>query len=408
MRKRFVRPGGRATRDCHRLRLLVLLIGLAPAIGHALPASTSATALFTAAVSGAANAATTASVPASVPLSASVAAQIAPPTNASAGIDICAGRNTASCSAPGHVDGPRLGSVKNRLGTADSERLARQAHAALQVFTSVPVLAKPVGMAVQQWFLFEFLPEGADAQTHPQVLSTSILVRPLDISKANTLDRASGTWKGSGEGPALTVRFNDPAYFLSITPINVADPTLQFSEPQQVGNVQGYPVYQTGHGEVLLISKDGRLPWRYVPVGRYLENQRRDEQVTWEKFAALNSDDADLARHQNARKMLIANIDAALAAMSEAEKMQPVCVSERRRKAEDLSIDQRCGAKTHRLVELDRDLYNGASRTDLRIAAVSSTWGVLPKNDRMPNALGRVLRQVIHDADLKTIEALLR
>lgn len=363
---------GKPAAGSRRLHLLVWLIGLAPAIAYATPASARVSAMATITA------------------------------------DICAGRKAESCTAPGHVELPRLASAKNRLGAADSEMMARQARAALQVFTTVPTLAKPVGMAVQQWFLFEFLPEGADAKTHPQVLSTTILVRAIDMSKPQTLDRASGTWKGSGEGPALTVRFNDPGYFLSITPVNVADTTLHFSEPQKVGDVQGYPVYQTGHGEVLLISKNGRLPWRYFPVGRYLENQRRDEQATWDQFAAQNSNDADLARHQNARKTLIANIDAALAAMSDAEKQQPVCISERRRKAGELSIDQGCGAKTHRLVELDRDLYTGAGRTDLRLAAVTSTWGVLPKDDRMPNALGRVLRQVIHEAELKQIEALLR
>jgi len=57
---------------------------------------------------------------------------------------------------------------------------------------------------------------------------------------------------------------------------------------------------------------------------------------------------------------------------------------------------------------VNQDIFpRAAAKGSQRFLTLTTTWGVLPKDDRMPNALGRVMRASLQNMDLKALQAML-
>ena len=71
-------------------------------------------------------------------------------------------------------------------------------------------------------------------------------------------------------------------------------------------------------------------------------------------------------------------------------------------------LDLTCAPGSSPLVVVNQDVFTRpAAKGSLQFLTLTTTWGVLPKDDRMPNALGRVVRAAVQDMDLKALQAML-
>jgi hypothetical protein len=327
--------------------------------------------------------------------------------------DPCVGSTPASCQARGVVEKPHLDLSRKALSTAEGQQVGARVTKMLEVALKAPRLREPRGMSLHPSILVMDPPPHA-AKHHPARVDASVLALPITVEdKRSVQDKKTGAWKGIGEGPELKLSFNDLGVFLSQTPLDFAKTEQFFSEPLKVGEVQGFPVYDSGSTEVVLIRKGDALPWRSLPVERYLQFHIAQEEKTLAVFQKQLSALQGAARAQvekvNAERQ--ARIDTwkkELAGLSPAQRQAGTCQRTQRKRGDLTGLELSCGPGTIRLVEANQELFNGTgSKGSLRLLAISTTWGVLPKEDRIPGVLGRILRASVQDMDLKTLQAML-
>ncbi|HYO74110.1 MAG TPA: hypothetical protein VEU33_49370 [Archangium sp.] len=71
-------------------------------------------------------------------------------------------------------------------------------------------------------------------------------------------------------------------------------------------------------------------------------------------------------------------------------------------------MDLTCAPGSTPLMVANQDIFTRpAPKSSLQLRTPTTTWGVLPKHDRMPNVLGRVLRASLQQMDLKALQAML-
>lgn len=327
-------------------------------------------------------------------------------------VDPCAGRTEASCRAPGLVEPPRITWSKGSVSAADGQKVGARVAKMLEVVQKAPLLA-PKGMSLHPAVSVEGPPDHA-AKHHPLVTQGTLLLLPIKLEdKRSVPDKKTGAWKGTGEGPMLRLHLNDLGVFLRGERLDFSKPEQFFPEPRQVGAVQGFPVYDMGDREVLLIRKGDALPWRPFPVEDFYQHLIAREEATLALFqkqlAALKGPAVEEVEKANAtRRTRIDSLKQQLSQMPPAQRQAAACQSGRHQKGSLTGLDLECAPGSTRLVRANQDFFSpSAPKGSLQLLAVTTTWGVLHKEDRLPNTLGRVLRAALQEADLKSLQGLL-
>lgn len=348
------------------------------------------------------------------PLLAAVLAAQAPASHAVQELDTnpCAGRSQASCQALGMTTKP-LVAWRNALNAAEGRETDKRLSKMLELVLQAPQLREPRGMSLHPSMVASAPPANA-VKHHPAVIEATVLAKLITVEdKRAKQDKTTGAWIGTGEGPMLRMRFNDLGAFLSATPVDYATPAQYFYEPARIGEVGGFPVYRVDGKEVLLIHKREALPWRPYSVERYVQARIADEEKTHAVFAtqpasANASERAHVDRANAERKARIDAMKQQLSQLTQEQREAGACEAGKRRRGDALGLDLACGSGSTRLVEPNPDMFlRAAPRNALQVLSISTTWGVLDKNDRMPNALGRTMRAALQDIDLKAVQAML-
>ena len=326
--------------------------------------------------------------------------------------DPCAFRSSASCEAPGLVAKPAV-SWRGAINPAEGRQLAARLDKMLALALQAPQYAGPRGISFHPTYMADRPPSQA-AKHHPVIVELSLLAKFVKIEdKGARQDKATGRWIGVGEGPALRMRFNDLGWFMSATPVDYENPQQFFQAPIQRGEVHGFPVYGADGKEVVLIHKRGLLPWRPFSVERYLQYRMGEHEKANATFAAMlptlaGKEKAEIEKHNGVRSAEIALMKAQLERMTPAERQAGACTAEKLKRGDVIGLDFNCAKGSRALVEPNPDIFvPGAPKTSLQVLAVSTTWGVLPQDDRVPNLLGRVMRAALQDTDLKALQEML-
>ncbi|RJG06666.1 hypothetical protein D3870_12180 [Noviherbaspirillum cavernae] len=326
--------------------------------------------------------------------------------------DPCAGRSQASCNALGVTDKPSI-AWRNTFSASEGQQVSARLTKMMEVILQAPELREPRGMSLHPSMSASPPPAHAEKQ-HPALIEAFLLAKFITVEdKHATQDKKTGAWKGTGEGPMLRMRFNDLGAFLSITPMDYAKPGQYYTEPPKVGEVGGFPVYKTAGPEVILIHKRDALPWRPVPVERYLQTLISDEETLHAGFqkqmaSTQGAGKAELEKANADRQTRIDTMKQQLAQLSPAQRQAGACNAARRKRGDIIGLDFNCGPGSEPLVEPNQDYFTrSAPKGSLQVLAISTTWGVLPRNDRMPNVLGRKLRASLSEMDLKALQAMM-
>jgi hypothetical protein len=177
--------------------------------------------------------------------------------------------------------------------------------------------------------------------------------------------------------------------------------------------VQGFPVYGVGGKEVLLLSKREALPWRPFPVERYIQSLIAQEKETLALFdqqlaGAPAQAKAQLEKAGAEYRNRIAALEKELAQLSPAQRQAGACQSTRASRSNITGLDLTCSAASTPLVVANQDVFTRpAAKGSFQLLTLSTTWGVLPKDDGTPNPLGRAMRTALQQMDLKALHALL-
>ncbi|AKJ06538.1 hypothetical protein ATI61_105476 [Archangium gephyra] len=327
--------------------------------------------------------------------------------------DPCAGRSQASCNALGVVEKPSLQPARGGLGAAERQQLTGRATKMLEVVLQAPQFHPPKGMSLHPTITVEGPPAHA-AKHHPAMVRTTLLAKLIDVeNKRAAQDKKTGAWKGTGEGPILRLHVNDLGVFLSNDTLDLSKPAQFFSAPKKTGEVQGFPVYDVGGKEVLLLSKGDALPWKAFSVESYIQMLLSQEQETQalirDQLASATGAEKKQLEKTNAEQQ--ATLDALkqqLAQLSPAQRQAGACQSSSNTRDNPSGLDFTCGASSNPLMVANQDIFpRTAAKGSQRFLTLTTTWGVLPKDDRMPNALGRVMRASLQDMDLKALQAML-
>jgi hypothetical protein len=331
------------------------------------------------------------------------------------GADDCAGRSQASCTATGLVEKPKMTLSKGVLGAAEGQQVSARVTKLLDVVLQAPPFREPRGMSIHPSMAVSAPPDHA-AKHHPAVVRGFVLALPINVeNKRSVQDKKTGAWKGTGEGPTMKLHVNDLGVFLVSDPLDLSRPGQYFSEPRKVGEVQGFPVYDTGGKEVLLISKRDALPWRPFPVESYLKGliaQEKESLAVFEQQlpTAPAAAKAQLEKALVEPRARVATLEKELAQLSPAQRQAGACQSTRGASRSNLTgLDLTCApASSTPLVMANQDVFpRSAPKGSFQLLTLTTTWGVLPKDDGVPNPLGRAMRTALQQMDLKALQALL-
>ncbi|HZH13875.1 MAG TPA: hypothetical protein VE057_05890 [Archangium sp.] len=327
--------------------------------------------------------------------------------------DPCAGRSQASCQALGMVSKPNITLARGAFSAAEGQQLTRQTTKLMEVVLRTPQFNPPRGMSLHPVIKVEGPPAHA-AKHHPALVRTLLLAKPIELeNKGSVQDKKTGAWKGVGEGPTLDIHVNDLGVFLGSETLDLSNPAQLFSAPQKMGEVQGFPVYNVGGKEVLLLSKRDALPWRPFPVESYIQLLISQNQETLALFqkqlsSATGAGKAELEKSNAKNQATLDALNQALAPLSPAQRQAGACLSAKRKRDNPTGLDLTCAPGSSPLVVVNQDVFTRpAAKGSLQFLTLTTTWGVLPKDDRMPNALGRVVRAAVQDMDLKALQAML-
>ncbi|WP_252273469.1 hypothetical protein [Pseudomonas subflava] len=191
-----------------------------------------------------------------------------------------------------------------------------------------PALAPLRGFAINQSArLFE---QPAALAGAPSGGWAHLLVRRIDPARSER--DPSGAWRGLGEGPAIELRVNDQAalFGYGVGKDALGDYYQLAVKPRRL---QGMPVLQIGSKDVVVVHKPGRKPFAHISRQRYLEGLIAGEHahIALLQKQLAEATDAE-SRHQLEQFIhqwqgSVAQKQASLNGMSEAERRSPTCQS---------------------------------------------------------------------------------
>lgn len=278
-------------------------------------------------------------------------------------------QSAASAAAKGRV-APLSVQVIGSLPPAEVKAFTAKAGAIVEKVLATPTLHQPRGFSITRSLTIDS-PPSEQPQSNPFVGRATLIPQMLDL-EAGAKPDASGAYMGRLEGPTFQIRFNN------LTALYANNDGGGMSEarnlPLKMTPIQGFPVFQVGVRQVILITKPGRLPYAPMTKAEYLQ------------YLAGQINDPAVAT--------------ALAALTPQERAAPACASSRLRQF--FGECSQSGATYY--VRLNPDYFDkGARKGSIQLVAISTP---------VPGGHGHrilepKLKAAASELDLKSIQAML-
>lgn len=290
---------------------------------------------------------------------------------------------------------------RNLLPSEQAQLMKRKVESILQRLLQTPALSTPRGFSIDQHVHLDKVASSSGIIGAKSFL----LVRRVDPS-ASKRDPSSGALRGVGEGPVIKVHINDrDAVFGEYSKENESLGTTRES-PVKMRVLHGFPVYERGNRDVVVIAKPGREPFIPVSKQRYLEGllslDLERAKFQREQLAAAQEprERANLEKYLARSEAAISEKQALLNSLSAAERGEQACPSKKPKGSPFIDCNEK-GA-THYLA-LNPDYFD-ASRPKTGIELITIEVTTVGKNSVGDKALGTLTRQAVEQLDLSSLQ----
>ena len=175
-------------------------------------------------------------------------------------------QSPASAAAKGRV-APLSVQVIGALPQAEVKAFTAKASAVIDAALATPALNQPRGFSITRSLTIDS-PPSDQPQGQPFLGRVTMIPQMIDL-EAGAKPDAAGAYMGRLEGPTFQIRFNNLA---AIYPNDNGDRLDQPRDlPLKMASIQGFPVFQVGIRQVILIAKPGRQPYAPMTKGQYLD-----------------------------------------------------------------------------------------------------------------------------------------
>ena len=175
-------------------------------------------------------------------------------------------QSPASAAAKGRI-APFSVQVIGALPPAEVKAFTAKAGTIVDKVLATPTLHQPRGFSITRSLTIDS-PPSDQPQGQPFLGRVTMIPQMIDL-EAGAKPDAAGAYMGRLEGPTFQIRFNNLA---AIYPNDNGDRLDQPRDlPLKMAQVQGFPVFQVGVRQVILVAKPGRQPYQPMTKGQYLD-----------------------------------------------------------------------------------------------------------------------------------------
>ena len=290
---------------------------------------------------------------------------------------------------------------RNLLPKEQAQLMKRKVEAILQRILQTPALSTLRGFSIDQHIHLDTMVESP-----PMGAQGFLLVRRVHPAESKR-DPASGALRGVGEGPPIFVRVNDRQ-----SPFGAhgkpSDGQGGIHESRvRMRFLHGFPVYERGNEDVVVIAKPGREPFVPLSKQRYLERLLAHDLERVQSRRKELSASQDPRERPNLEKYLameeaaLSEKQALLNSLSESARREPACPSHKLRGG--LLADCNSPDATH-LLAFNPDYFD-ASKPKTSIELITIAVTTVSKNSLGDKALGTLTRQAIEQLDLSSLQS---
>jgi len=289
---------------------------------------------------------------------------------------------------------------RNVLPKEQADAMKRKVEAILQRLLQTPALSTMQGFSIDRHIHLD------NMVSSPGIVGgkSFLLVRRVHPSQSKR-DPSSGALRGVGEGPVIKVHVNDrDAVFGEYSKENENLGTTRESSVK-MRLLHGFPVYELGSRDVVVIAKPGREPFVPVSKQRYLEGLLSLDlelaKFQREQLAKAQDprDRTNLEKYLAKSEAAINEKQAMLNALSEAERREQACPSKKSKGGPFIGCNEK-GA-THYLA-LNPDYFDAAKpKGSIELVTIE----VVGKRFLNDKALGTLTRQALEQLDLAGLQA---
>ena len=175
-------------------------------------------------------------------------------------------QSPASAAAKGRV-APLSVQVIGALPQAEVKAFTAKAGTIIGKVLATPALHQPRGFSITRSLTVDS-PPSDQVQSQPFVARATMIPQMINL-EAGAKPDAEGAYMGRLEGPTFQIRINS---LTALYPNDNGDRLDQPRDlPMKMTAIQGFRVFQVGIRQVILIAKPGRLPYRPMTKGEYLD-----------------------------------------------------------------------------------------------------------------------------------------
>ena len=175
-------------------------------------------------------------------------------------------QSPASAAAKGRI-APFSVQVIGALPPAEVKAFTAKAGTIVDKVLATPTLHQPRGFSITRSLTIDS-PPSDQPQGQPFLGRVTMIPQMINL-EAGAKPDAAGAYMGRLEGPTFQIRFNNLA---AIYPNDNGDRLDQPRDlPLKMASIQGFPVFQVGIRQVILIAKPGRQPYAPMTKGQYLD-----------------------------------------------------------------------------------------------------------------------------------------
>lgn len=175
-------------------------------------------------------------------------------------------QSPASAAAKGRI-APFSVQVIGALPPAEVKAFTAKAGTIVDKVLATPTLHQPRGFSITRSLTIDS-PPSEQPQGQPFLGRVTMIPQMINL-EAGAKPDATGAYMGRLEGPTFQIRFNNLA---AIYPNDNGDRLDQPRDlPLKMASIQGFPVFQVGIRQVILIAKPGRQPYAPMTKGQYLD-----------------------------------------------------------------------------------------------------------------------------------------
>ena len=175
-------------------------------------------------------------------------------------------QSPASAAAKGRI-APFSVQVIGALPPAEVKAFTAKAGTIVDKVLATPTLHQPRGFSITRSLTIDS-PPSEQPQGQPFLGRVTMIPQMINL-EAGAKPDAAGAYMGRLEGPTFQIRFNNLA---AIYPNDNGDRLDQPRDlPLKMASIQGFPVFQVGIRQVILIAKPGRQPYAPMTKGQYLD-----------------------------------------------------------------------------------------------------------------------------------------